>query len=101
MSSVDFSKMSKDEIIAYAMKLQEAQSRKVSMSVSDAGYIEVYGLPGKGRFSISLPPEGWDTCFKLKDSISDFVQANRAIADARFTAYKAQAQAKPKARAIG
>jgi hypothetical protein len=101
MSTIDLSQMSREELLAYAQRLQENQQRKVSLTMSDAGYIEVYGLPGKGRFSISLPPEGWDATFKLQDTIMEFVNAHRKNAEARFNAYKATAKAKAAVKAVG
>lgn len=71
-----------------ALKAQPAS--KLSMRVSDAGYVEVYGLPGKGRYSVSLTPDGWSKLFDKAtvDQIQAFVKANKQACEGKLSAYR-------------
>lgn len=82
--------------VAY-LEAQLAAKNKTSINLSDAGYVEVYGIPGKGRFSMSCTPDGWDRLFAMQADIQGFCKANLALSLAKQQAYRA---AKP-ARNVG
>lgn len=71
------------------LRAQATASNRINLRVSDAGYIEVYGIPGKGRFSLSNTPTGWDELFKRQAEIQQFVESNRKFAEAKLAAGKA------------
>jgi hypothetical protein len=83
-------------------QLATAPKSRINMTLSEAGYIEVYGIPGKGRFSISCTPEGFEALFGIQDEIKAFAKANASILTERQALYKAQAKPKANLRtAIG
>jgi hypothetical protein len=71
-------------------KLAQAQKSKTKISLSDAGYIEVHGIPGKGRFSVSNTLVGWEAIFAMRDEIGQFLKANGHEATKRQTDYLAR-----------
>lgn len=71
-------------------KITQLQASKThtSIRVSDTGYVEVFGLPSKGRFSISLAPNGWEKLFTMQTEIMAFAKANAGLCDERSQAYR-------------
>lgn len=63
--------------------LKSGANNKTNMRVSEAGYVDIFGLPGKGRFAISLTPSGWDKLFAMTNEIKTYVEANRNTCEAR------------------
>lgn len=82
------------ELEAKIALLESQNAAKVTMRVSDQGYVEVFGVPGKGRFSISMTPDGWEKIFEIKAQIMSFVDSNRTACKARLDAYRNGKQAK-------
>jgi hypothetical protein len=69
-------------------KLKAEQGSAVRLRMTDSGYIEIHGIPGKGKYSISNTPDGWSKLFELQPKITEYVNANRAICDAKLAAYR-------------
>jgi hypothetical protein len=67
---------------------------KTTIKLSDAGYIEIFGIKGKGRFSISATAEGWGQLFTMQDQIKSFIATNALAIGQKQQAYK-------QAKAIG
>lgn len=66
---------------------ERLKQSKTKMQVSDSGYVEIYGLPKKGRFSVSLTPEGWDMVFAMTDDIKSFCKSNAEVIKSRQQSY--------------
>lgn len=88
--------MSNEQMMAELNRLREENAKlkakeaegKLSLRVSDAGYVEVYGIPGKGRYSVSNTPEGWTALFGMQDKIKSFVSENSKFCEAKLQAYR-------------
>jgi hypothetical protein len=88
-TSINLAGMSKEELLALIAKMQTTMtSRKMTFNVSPQGYIEIFGLPGKGKYSISLPVDGWDMLFGEIDSIKSMVESKRAEASEKYSQYQ-------------
>ena len=85
--------MTQNELLArialLETKLAAQEASKTQIKLSAAGYVEVYGVKSKGRFSISIAPDGWDQVFAMQDQIKAFCKANKAACDAKLAEYKA------------
>lgn len=83
--------MSNEEMKRELERLRAENDRlrlsKTKIQVSDSGYVEIYGLPKKGRFSVSLTPEGWDQVFGMKDEITAFCASHAALIKQRQDNY--------------
>jgi hypothetical protein len=75
------------------LKAEQAEA-KTSLRVSESGYVEVYGIPGKGKYSLSATPEGWTSLAELMPKILEFAKANKALIEARHAHYRANRPAK-------
>jgi hypothetical protein len=76
-------KASEDKIAAMSKSKGHVQMR-----VSNSGYVEIYGLPSKGRFSISLSPEGWEVLFAMVEDVRAFAKTNTETCKERMQAYR-------------
>ncbi len=56
-------------------RLKRAQSRGVSLKVSEKGGVSVYGL---GRFPVTLYKEQWTKLLDMADEIRAFIADNEA-----------------------
>jgi len=73
--------MSHDEMVAELARVQAenaalkaAQTRSVTMKVSEKGALSVYGL---GRFPVTLYQEQWTKLLGQADAIKAFIAANQ------------------------
>lgn len=73
-----------------ALKAQ-ADSPRLNLRVNaKTGYVEVYGIPGKGGYSLSCTPQGWDYLLSepIANSLRKFVSDNRKLSEAKINAYR-------------
>ena len=56
-------------------RLKRAQSRGISLKVSEKGGVSVYGL---GRFPVTLYKEQWTKLLDLAEDIRSFIRENDA-----------------------
>lgn len=89
------------ELEATVARLEAQTQARVQYKISEAGYVEIFGIPGKGRFSNSNTPEGWDKLFALETPIKEFCKANAELIKARLEAYRANGKSANKAKAVG
>ncbi len=64
-----------DRLKAENERLKGAQSRGMSMKVSEKGALSVYGL---GRFPVTLYKEQWTKLLAMADDIKAFLRDNDA-----------------------
>ena len=71
----DLAKMTHDELLAFAQKMQANASnpRKLTFKVSEKGAISVYGL---GRFPVTLYRGPMERLLAASDDIKAFIAAN-------------------------
>lgn len=63
---------------------------KISFKLSDAGYIEIKGIPGNGWKGLSATVQGWKKVFEIQKEALAFVQANEQEATRRFENWKSK-----------
>ena len=80
-NTIDFSKMSQTEILAFAQKMQQENQRlmeektgKISFAVSMRGAISVYGL---GRFPTTLHVSQWEALLATSTTLKAFIDKHR------------------------
>lgn len=88
----------KARIAELEAKLLAASTSRIQMKVSESGYVDVYGVVGKGRFPVSLTSKGWGVILdEQAPQIKAFIASNAQLLAAKEQAY----QAKRNASAIG
>src|SRR5215210_6186988 len=80
MSQAELASMSKEQLIA--LVTQQSQS-KVKFTVSEAGYINVQGLPGHNWKGFGATAEGWETLLSQLDPFRAYLAANKPLAIAK------------------
>jgi hypothetical protein len=85
--------MNLEQALKRIQELEAKQVSSVKLGMSDAGYVELFGLPGKGRFSISNTVDGWTTLFSMEDQIKKYCEANAVTLKAKQELYRAKKQA--------
>jgi hypothetical protein len=80
MSQTELASMSKEQLIA--LVTQQAQS-KVKFTVSEAGYVNVQGLPGHNWKGFGATVQGWETLLGQLPEFRAFLAANKAEATSK------------------
>lgn len=81
--------------------LKAARASKATIQIGDSGYVEVYGIQGKGRFSNSNTADGWAQVFAMKDTITEFCKANASELAKRQSVYQATRSNKASRKYVG
>jgi hypothetical protein len=75
----DLSKMTQEELLAYAQSLEKKNGAKavngLSFRVGAKGGVSVYGL---GRFPVTLYQSQWDSLFNSAEALKAFITENAA-----------------------
>ena len=94
MSTIN--QMSKEELLALLKQKDEqlaaltaGKSGKIQLKLNNSGYIDLLGLPDKGRFTESNSVAAWEIILGMTKEIREFVDKNKAEANQRLQNYKA------------
>lgn len=64
---------SNDELIAIINRLAMSKATKLTLKVSKAGAVSIYGF---GRWPVTLYRDQWTRIFEHRDEITAFIEAN-------------------------
>ena len=78
----------KARIAELEAQLAKAATSRIQMKVSESGYVDIYGIVGKGRFPVSLTAAGWGVVLDEQGpAIKAFIASNTALLTAKQAAY--------------
>ena len=72
----DLSNLSREDLIALVQRQQQAAQRKLTLKVSKAGAVSLYGM---GKYPVTLYGEQWLKVLDMSVAIREFIKDNQSL----------------------